>query len=58
MQKDMKKYIQPETSIIHVAITNFIADSFHDEEGDGQDAKGNIFDAEELDKPEDLWEQT
>lgn len=56
MQKDMKKYIQPETSIIHVAITNFIADSFHDEEGDGQDAKGNVFDAEELDKPEDLWE--
>lgn len=56
MEKTMKQYIQPETCLIHMAIMSVIADSFHDQEGDGQDAKASLFDDEELDTPENLWE--
>ena len=42
-----KKYIQPDTILIHMAITGEIAElagSFFNEEGDGQDAKKNFDD--------------
>ena len=60
-----KKYIQPETILIHMAITGEIAElagSFFNEESDGQDAKKNLFDDPNLEEDNSdnmlmtLWE--
>ncbi len=70
----MKKYIEPKTELIVMMPFQMMAGSIDgNTEGDnpgiggggggGNDddldfAKKNFFDAEELDKPENLWEQT